>query len=137
MFRQRFWIRFLLCTMIVPTVGLHAKSETNAGAVSLIQLIANPGKYDEKQVGVIGFLRLEFEGNRLCFHKDDYSYNISENAVRVGLTKTQIREFADRNMQYVFIVGTFKAGIEGSSNANGTLVNITAIKPWPVVIPTN
>jgi hypothetical protein len=123
--------------MTVATVGLYAKCEANAGTVSLIQLIANPGKYDGRQVGVIGFLRLEFEGNRLYFHKHHYSYNISENAVRVGLTKTQNREFADKNMQYVFVVGTFKAGIEDGSNANGTLVNITAIKPWPVVRPTN
>jgi hypothetical protein len=47
---------------IAVTIG---QSQTEPLHVSLIQLIANPEKYDGKQVAVVGFLRLEFEGNAL------------------------------------------------------------------------
>src|SRR4051812_16809265 len=49
--------------------------------VSLITLIANPATYDGKRVRVIGFLRLEFEGNNLYVAKSDYEAAISKNAV--------------------------------------------------------
>jgi uncharacterized membrane protein YcgQ (UPF0703/DUF1980 family) len=99
--------------------------------VSLIQLIANPEKYDGKQVQVTGFLRLEFEGNRIFLHKEDYTYNIVENAVRIGVTKEQGQDLKDKNMHYVSVVGTFKAGKRGTSNPNGTILKIAAVDLWP------
>lgn len=52
----------VLSLTIAVTIG---QSQTEPLHVSLIQLIANPEKYDGKQVAVVGFLRLEFEGNAL------------------------------------------------------------------------
>ena len=100
-------------------------------AESLIRLIANPEKYDGQQVEVIGFLRLEFEGNMLYLHQEDYMRHIRENGVRLGITKSQRPEFEDKNMHYVLVVGTFKAGKSGTSNPNGTIANITKIVVWP------
>jgi hypothetical protein len=37
----------------------------------MIQLIANPQAWDGKHVRVIGFLRLEFEGDALYLHRED------------------------------------------------------------------
>jgi hypothetical protein len=104
-------------------------------SVSLIQLIANPEKYDGEQVEVIGFLRLEFEGNRIYLHEVDYTHNIGENAVRIGITKKQMKDLEDKNMHYVFVVGRFKAGQRGTSNANGTIVDITKVEVWPPAKP--
>ncbi len=44
--------------------------------VTLVQLIANPEKFDGKSIRVIGFLRLEFEGNVLYLHREDYEHAI-------------------------------------------------------------
>jgi len=40
--------------------------------VSLIQLIANPQAYDGKTVRITGFLHLEFEGNAIYLHNEDF-----------------------------------------------------------------
>ena len=128
------WIAVCLISAVIcasllnaQSDSLHPTSQDYAGTVSLIRLTANSEKYDGKRAGATGFLRLEFEGNRLYLHQDDYTYNMSENAVRVGLTKSQSKELADNTVHYVFVVGTFKAGIEGTSDPNGSIVNITAV----------
>ena len=37
--------------------------------VSIVQLIAQPEKFEGKRVRFIGFLRIEFEGNAICTGK--------------------------------------------------------------------
>ena len=51
------------------------------GLVSLVQLIASPAEYDGNVVAVIGFLRLEFEGNELYLGRDDYRYAVTKNGL--------------------------------------------------------
>lgn len=99
--------------------------------VSLVRLIADPEKHDGQPVAVIGFLRLEFEGNMLYLHEEDYAHSIEENAVRLGINKKQREEFANNNMHYVFVAGTFRAAKRGTSNPNGTIVDIVKIEDWP------
>ena len=45
--------------------------------VSLIQLIANPNEYHGKFVRLIGFCRLEFEGDALFLHREECPCNLS------------------------------------------------------------
>lgn len=127
---EKNWVRFTLFVTLLLVSCPHVLSQPEP-FVSLIQLIANPEKYDGKQVGVIGFLRLEFEGNRIYLHEEDYEHDIIENAVRIGVTKEQKQAFESRNMHYVFMVGTFEAGKRGTSNPNGTIENISKIEVWP------
>ena len=58
---------------IVLAVPLKAQAPID---VTLVQLIANPEKFDGKQIRVIGFLRLEFEGNVLYLHREDYENSL-------------------------------------------------------------
>ncbi|HEY6129078.1 MAG TPA: hypothetical protein VIW23_12935 [Candidatus Acidoferrum sp.] len=128
---KKIWVRSALFVTVLFFFCSNVLSQTEISA-SLIQLIANPEKYDGRQLEVIGFLRLEFEGDRIYLHEDDYKYNIGDNGIRIGLTKKQRQDFENRNMHYVFLVGTFKAGKGGTSNANGSIVNITKIEIWPL-----
>ena len=48
---------------------------------SLIQLIATPKKFNNKQVRVAGFLQLEIEGNALYLHQEDAQFVMTANAV--------------------------------------------------------
>lgn len=101
--------------------------------VSLVKLIANPEKYDGKRIQVIGYLHLEFEGNAVYLHEEDFKHSMSENSFWVNfsskLTKKQDpKKFSDK---YVIIIGTFKANEKGHMGMfGGTLDNIVRLDLW-------
>lgn len=101
--------------------------------VSILQLIATPEKFDGKVVQVVGFLRLEFEGNILYLHEEDYKRGITKNGLWVT-RNAKINEKADQlNIHYVILIGTFDAGHKGHMSAtSGTIINIIAADPWPI-----
>src|SRR5947209_18694060 len=63
-----------------------------AEEVSLIQLIANPQAYDGKTVRIIGFLHLEFEGNVIYLHNEDFRYGIEKNGLWIDVPKGMSQE---------------------------------------------
>src|SRR5690349_6313687 len=67
--------------------------------VSLIQLIARPADFDKKMVRVIGFCHLEFEGNGLFVHRQDFEQSISKN----GLWLDAPRGKASLSDRYVIV----------------------------------
>lgn len=101
--------------------------------VSLVKLIANPEKYDGKRIQAIGYLHLEFEGNAIYLHEEDFKHSMSENSFWVNfsskLTKEQdLKKFSDK---YVIIIGTFKANEKGHMGMfGGTLDNIVRLDLW-------
>lgn len=125
--------RLARCALFVSLLLVSCpwlSAQTRDIVVSIIRLIANPQKYDGEKVVVVGFLRLEFEGDMLYLHEEDYWRRIPENAVRLGILKKQRPEFEGKNMRYVIVVGTFKAAKPGTSNLNGSIVDITKIDIW-------
>src|SRR5215469_10958806 len=106
---------------------------TDVEQVSIFQLIATPEKFDGKIVQVIGFLRLEFEGNILYAHEEDHKRGIAKNGLWLR-RNAKIDENAERlNLHYVILIGTFDAGHKGHmSAASGTITNIIAADPWPI-----
>jgi hypothetical protein len=101
--------------------------------VSLVKLIATPEKYDGKRIQVIGFLHLEFEGNAIYLHQEDYKHSLSANSFWVSFssklsTKKNMKKFSNR---YVVIIGTFKANEKGHMGLfSGTLDNIVRLELW-------
>lgn len=98
--------------------------------VSIISLIANPEKYDGKRIQVIGYLHLEFEGDAIYLHEDDFKHSISENSFWVNfsskLTKKQDPKIL--NNKYVIMIGTFNAQENGHMGMfGGTLDNIVRL----------
>lgn len=98
--------------------------------ISLIRLIATPERYDGKVIQVEGFLNLEFEGNAIYLHKEDYENSLCENGFWVNfsdeikLTKKTI----DYNKKYVIIIGTFDMKSNGHMGLfGGTIKNITRL----------
>jgi hypothetical protein len=87
-------IGLLACSSLVGVL-LGVQSVREPADVSLIQLIGNPDKYDGKSVRVIGFLRLEFEGDALYLHQEDFEHALTKNAIWVnagpGMTKNRER----------------------------------------------
>jgi hypothetical protein len=100
--------------------------------VSLIQLISTPKAFDGEVVEVVGFLRIEFDGNALYLHKDDFEQRISKNRVWIGLDAKSQDAAAKLNMQYVILVGTFDASNKGHmSMHSGALLHIGQMSAWP------
>ncbi|MCO5934525.1 hypothetical protein NAF17_03140 [Mucilaginibacter sp. RB4R14] len=101
--------------------------------VSLISLIANPEKYNKRHVRVIGYLNLEFEGNGLYFHKEDYDRAIEKNGLWVEMSRDSIfsPQIKKCNRKYVLIEGTFDSENTGHKGMwSGSLKDIKRLEVW-------
>lgn len=100
--------------------------------VSLIQLIAQPEKFQGKQVRFIGFLRIEFEGNAIYLHREDFDHMIANNAVWVNIPRDMTkRQRDDVNMHYVICVGIFRADLHGHMGMfAGEITNVRRLEFW-------
>jgi hypothetical protein len=97
--------------------------------ISLITLIAAPEKYNGRHVRVQGFLNLEFEGNAIYLHKDDYELHFSKNAVWVNTagTAADVINYKACNKHYVILEGTFSMDKRSGVSYSGAITNITRI----------
>jgi hypothetical protein len=97
--------------------------------VSMVQLIATPEKFDGQEILVAGFLRLEFEGNCLYLHREDYEHLISKNAIWIVRNPVINAQRNALNMHYVVLMGTFNATRKGHLSLNsGSLTDITGAR---------
>jgi hypothetical protein len=117
------------------TAGYYPKGGADIAAdeVSLIQLIANPQAYDGKTVRIIGFLHLEFEGNVIYLHNEDFRYGLGKNGLWIeiprDMTKEQMKAVND---QYVICTARFVAKMHGHMGINsGEVANVTRLEVWP------
>ena len=99
--------------------------------VSMIQLIATPERYHGKLVRVIGFVRLEFEGNAIYMHHDDLKYGLTKNGLWLSITD-QIRKERDKYTdKYILVEGTFNSQNHGHMGLNsGAIENIKRFQVW-------
>lgn len=77
--------------------------------ISIITLIANPEKFEGDTVRVSGFLNLEFEGNALYIHEEDYEHRMFKNSIWVDIDRDSLKlpYFKKYNKKYVEIEGVF------------------------------
>jgi hypothetical protein len=98
----------VIATLLPATI--QAQEPTDA---TLVRLISNPEKFDGKLIRVIGFLRLEFEGNVLYLHREDYENAILADGIWVDVTPVITKQSGTLNMNYVLLEGIFSAGDRG------------------------
>ena len=103
-----------------------------APQVSLIKLIANPQAYNHKIVRLIGYLHLEFEGNAIYLHQDDFEHGIYENSIWINLPKdisqVQIKAVNDH---YVICTARFIASQHGHMGMfSGELEDVRRLETW-------
>jgi hypothetical protein len=98
-------------------------------SVSLINLIINPYKYHAIKVRVIGFVRLEFEGNVIYPYQEDYIHSLLGNGVWIDVPpNTNLEEL---NLKYCLIEGTFDATDRGHKGlSSGSIKNINRFEAW-------
>jgi hypothetical protein len=103
--------------------------------VTLVQLIANPEKFDGKLIRVIGFLRPKFEGNVLYLHREDYEYGILGDGIWVDVTPEITKQSKTLNMHCVLLEGIFQFerprahGYVERRNQNNPTVRTLALSP--------
>jgi hypothetical protein len=120
-----------ICILLFTTLlGAPIRNEVPVD-VSLIQVIANPETFDGKLVRVIGFLRLEFEGNALYFHREDYENGLLRNGIWVEATPEITRDRKTLNMNYVLLEGVFNAKDRGHMGMwSGSIRQIRRTEIW-------
>ena len=124
----------ILCAANANALGTPNQTATRA---SLIQLISTPEKFDGKLVRLIGAVQFEFEGNELCFHKEDLENSISENCLWLSLEKNMLettnQSLSEFNGNYVIIEGVFKKNNKGHRNLfSGSIESINRLHPWQI-----
>ena len=130
----------LLLSVLIATATMTTPRPQDQGittitpevqSVSLVELIANPANFHGKLVQVIGFCRLEFEGNALYLHREDFEHAISKNGLwlQVGWPVPENRR--TMSDKYVIVEATFSAEDRGHFGAfSGSLINITRMDRW-------
>jgi len=102
--------------------------------VSIVQLIASPQQFHGAKVRIIGFVRLEFEGNSIFLHQDDYKYAISKNGLWLSITDEIRKNEKTYSGKYVLVEGTFDARDLGHMSLfSGAIKNITRFQVWAEV----
>lgn len=107
---------FIFAVGFVVIVALstspHA-DDPRQGAVSLIQLIANPAAFEGKRVLLTGYVVLEFENQAVYLHESDAKYGIARNGLWLDVPLGGDSHRARFHQQYVLIEGTFNAQRRG------------------------
>ena len=147
MTRKWFLLPILLLTISLNACGQKKKDSVDETEmkpyqlldiqenVSLVKLIANPEKYNGKRIQVIGYLHLEFEGNAIYLHEEDFKRRISANSFWVEFSskltkKRDLNKFSDK---YVIIIGTFNVNEKGHMRMfGGTLDDIVRLDLWDI-----
>jgi hypothetical protein len=124
----------LLCRIMVATLLLvtsasswaqtSAEDAPHAPPISIVTLLAEPVSKIPQRVQVAGFLVLEFEGQALYLHKDDYEQQLVRNAIRIALTPEQEKEYKALSGGYVLVEASFKKVPNSEDIFTGSLFNV-------------
>ena len=99
--------------------------------VSLITVIANPDRYHNKVIVVGGFVRVQFEGNAVYTHKDDFTYSITKNGLWLNFGKAKAEDVRSIHQKYTLLKGRFIADDFGHMRLySGSLLVEGFIKGW-------
>lgn len=130
--RGNWKMRKILQVLILTLFCIWMTAESNElSDVSMIQLIANPQQYEGKPIRVIAFLNLEFEGNALYLHREDFDRSILSNAVWISLDKEQVCTSRKLSGGYVLVEGIFSAKDRGHFGMfSGSIQHVTRIQGW-------
>jgi hypothetical protein len=117
-----------LLFLLVSAFSAHASEPLD---VSLIQLIADPVKYQGKVVKVVAYLHLEFEGNGLYLHREDFEQSLYRNGIWIDATGSFFQSAKSNNNSYVIVIGTFDSSDRGHMGLwSGAINHIERLDRW-------
>jgi hypothetical protein len=101
--------------------------------VSIIELISRPELFHGKQVRVIGYVRLEFEGNAIYLSKESHEAGIFKNALWLDPPPRSplAQKGASWGPRYAIVEGRFDATDHGHLGLfSGAITDTTRLDPW-------
>jgi hypothetical protein len=100
--------------------------------VGLVALLGSPERYDGRRIRTVGLLCIEFEGNALYLHEEDYQYRMTKNAAELDLSKAQEEQFKSLSLKHVLIEGTVSAdrGELERGMYGATIGKVTRLEYW-------
>jgi hypothetical protein len=99
--------KILVLIVLLTICGPAAVPKQLPPAISIIQLIANPEKYNGQTVTVMGFMTIAFESDMLYLSYEDYQHAIVPNAVWFERNPHIMADSEKLDLNYVEIIGTF------------------------------
>lgn len=109
-----------------------ARRDCPLADVSLIQMLATPERFDGRHVRVVGFVHIEFEGNAVYLHREDFEAGLLRNAIWVDFRPGALSAARPINDRYVLLEGIFDAQHHGHMGMfGGALRDISSADPWP------
>lgn len=108
-----------------PADAAPAAVDPPDGFVSIISLLGDPKRYAGHRVTVTGYVRIEFEGNAVYFHKEDFDNMLTHNALWLDMAGAKTSGLKEG---YAYVEGVFDPDGHGHLGLfGGTLKNITRL----------
>ncbi|MBK8476330.1 MAG: hypothetical protein IPL39_08405 [Opitutaceae bacterium] len=99
--------------------------------VSIVRLLAAPNELAGRRVRIEGFLWIEYEGNAIYLHEEDYRRGLYRNGLRLELTQDEkAKEDILRKLSghYVMLEGVFVGGRSQMQLWSGTIRDISRVQ---------
>ncbi|MBN1493234.1 MAG: hypothetical protein JW938_03720 [Candidatus Omnitrophica bacterium] len=127
-------ICFILLTSMFQATYSQTEPQTdqnlNVRYVSIINLIANPFRFHDSVVRVIGHVRLSAKGVAVYLTKSDAEYELTKNGLWLYVDETMQSRVDGLDMQVCGVVGKFDANNTGPQGLwNGSFTKVIAIGP--------
>ncbi len=130
---MKYWFRFVLTYSLLA--GSIGHGQERPIAVALIQLIANPEKFDGNVVAVKGFLRIDHEEPNhhgtvfLYLHQEDAN-NLLDSSVLVVPNEQMLRDEEKIDRKYVWLIGSFHAVHSANGAYTSAIKEVRSCIPW-------
>lgn len=120
---------FLMLVGICVTID--AAEDRPPTVVSIINLIAAPEKFNERQIKVAGFAVVEFERHALYLSELDAMKGLSKNGVWLDFSSYRVNDPKMFNNTYVLVEGIFDMNMLGHGALySGGIREISAMVRW-------
>ena len=112
----------------VPTIEASEPVE-----VSMVELVATPAAFAHKRIRVVGFVSLEFEGNAIYLHREDWQRGLTRNGIWLDVTTYDGgHAIAGRKPGYAIVEGVFEPETHGHMGLfSGSIAQLSRLDPWP------
>jgi hypothetical protein len=94
---------------------------------SVIAVIANPERYDRRQITAVGYVSMSQENCAVFLHEEDFRRAIYSNALWLNLSSADKTKYESFNEKYCLVEGIFRSGAFGFGGFYAGSVDVTWI----------
>lgn len=113
--------------LLLLTLGGTASAETPAVPISVVQLLAQPDRFDGKLIRTIGYASFSFEETALFLTELDAKHKVYTNGLWLDTSKLSSELLHEG---YVLVEGTFDAKDRGHLGSWAGSITLHSLSPW-------